>query len=65
MLISDKQWFDFIREQYISEAAQSSYAAGEMKAFDKMAVFSFYDGVVNPLWLMSHAERGALYLLMN
>ena len=63
-MVSDREWFDWMRNVYQSDANGSRYGEEELKVFDERSAFSFYDGL-NPVWLMEHAERAAMYLLMS
>lgn len=61
---TDNEWFTLLRDQYTKEADSSRYATDELEVFHERSAFSFYEGL-NPIWLMEHAERSALFLLME
>jgi hypothetical protein len=61
---SDRDWFDWLRNVYEADARSSRYFEEELKVFDERSAFSFYEGL-NPVWLMEHAERAAMFLLMT
>ncbi len=64
MAAASTEWFLSLRNDYIATAKRADYAAGELASLDEVHRFSFYRGL-NPMWLMDHAERGGMYLLMT